>query len=76
MASKYADQKQKFRHHSGFEPRAFTWYSLSAQKGCGATCGVEPQLLAGIERRPTCAGRKLRYSFFDGILEATRRELP
>jgi hypothetical protein len=37
---------------------------------------VEPQLLAEIERRPTCAGRKLRYSFFDSIREATRRELP
>jgi hypothetical protein len=63
-------------HYSGFEPRAFTWFSLSAQKGCGAKCGVELQLLAEIERRPTCADRELRYSFFDGIREAMRLELP
>jgi len=63
MASKYADQEEKFRHHSGFEPRAFTWFSLSAQKSREATYGVEPQLLAEIQCRATCAGRKLRYSF-------------
>ncbi len=67
MASKYADQKEKFRQHSGFEPRAFTWFSLSAQKGLWMASGVEPQLLAEIEYRPTCAGRESRYSFFDGI---------
>jgi hypothetical protein len=76
MASKYADQKEKLDTIPALSQELSLGFRSRLKKGCGAKCGVEPQLLAEIERRPTCAGRKLRYSFLDGIREAIRLELP